>query len=194
MPSPAEKTDAVLAILGAPSIDARGVLDVLRRELGTHLVHLTGNPRRDLVRIEVTPDSSSTAARIEGFAGDGTRRLDLVLVFDPDGAVDVALVATKGATVADLYCPIFGQSGPDIGNALLVSRLVDAAVAVLVRGGVTVIRNEPFDERVRAIYARMGFTNGERLELTNRDTLLLLFEDAARIAGLHGHDLCPMPP
>lgn len=192
---PESKTNAVLALPVAPPIDLAALGGALIVAFRSHLLALTGDVTRDLIRVEMTLDVSGWGVRFEGFGAHDRRRLDLVAVVEPaDRAIEVALVVTKSDTVADLERPIFGFAGPDIGNAVLVARLVDAAIPVLVAGGVNSIRNHPIDERVRAIYRRMGFANGEVLDLRDAAALGQVFADAARACARYGLSLGAMAP
>jgi hypothetical protein len=79
-------------------------------------------------------------------------------MIDDRSTAEVVLIATKGALVAD--DTLFGRAGPDVGNSVLVARLLHVALFALRSTGVIAVRNEPYDVRVRRLYEDMGFQNG----------------------------------
>jgi hypothetical protein len=145
--------------------------DVLEAALRAHLVGgLGGDPYRDIDSIEVLrdPDGQLYWGRWRGHL-----RLTAGVMIDRGSTADVLLIATKGALVAD--DTLLGKTGPDVGNSVLVARLLHIALFALRSTGVVAVRNDPYDARVRQLYEDMGFINGERLPLHDAAALTKVF-------------------
>src|SRR6185295_12504289 len=99
----------------------------------------------------------------------GHPRLNAGVAIDPNGVADVLLVVTKGGARAD--DSMFGKTGPNVGNSVLVGRLLHVAAFALRSSDIAAIRNDPYDGRVRRLYEDMGFQNGEILNLDDLASL-----------------------
>jgi hypothetical protein len=144
---------------------------VLERALRSHLLHAFGDSDRDID--DLTTREDSTGCLYIG-TWQGSPRLVAGVAVDTQRVADVLLVATKGHVRAD--AALFGRSGPNIGNSLLVGRLLHVAVFALRSASVVALRNEPYDARVRRLYQDMGFSRGELLPLDDVSATTMLFE------------------
>jgi len=130
--------------------------DVLETALRTHLIGaLGGDPHRDIDAIDVLRDPDG---RLFWGKWRGHLRLTAGIMIDDRSTAEVVLIATKGALVAD--DTLFGRAGPDVGNSVLVARLLHVALFALRSTGVIAVRNEPYHVRVRRLYEDMAFQNG----------------------------------
>jgi hypothetical protein len=153
-------------------VDPYGCLDAAMQR---HLVgYLGGDPDRDIDGLVTHPDP---LGRLYIGTWRGHPRLKAGVMVDANHVADVCLVATKGSVCADES--LFGTSGPDIGNSLLVVRLLQVAAFALRSAGVLMIRNDPFDARVRRLYEDMGFQNGETLVLDDLPSMTTMFDYVA---------------
>ena len=147
----------------------------LESALDRALRQLTGEADRDIVHVEGSLEESRSGFRFEGHGADGTRRFWCVIYYDIEPArLNLNIAVTKGTQEASLDC--FGQSGRDFGNRLVVARALDVLLKTAIESGVKQLDNKPWDDRVRAIYAAMGFAKGERLALSDPDHLRLALE------------------
>lgn len=149
----------------------------LEAALRTHVVGcFRGDPDRDIDALTTYQDATGSL-----YIGTwhGHPRLNAGVAIDPKGVADVLLVATKGAVRADVS--IFGKTGPNIGNSLLVGRLLHVATFALRSANVVAVRNDPYDARVRLLYEDMGFRKGELLRLDDREALTAMFDYVAKI-------------
>jgi hypothetical protein len=148
--------------------------------LRAHLIgSLGGDPNRDIDGI--TTHQDPTGCLYYG-TWNGHVRLSFGIAVDQARVADVLLVATKGGVVADER--LFGKSGPDIGNSLLVARLLHVATFALRSVDIVAVRNDPYDARVRRLYEDMGFYRGAYLPL---DDLAALTKTFAYVANVYQH-------
>ncbi|HWO19779.1 MAG TPA: hypothetical protein VNO30_13430 [Kofleriaceae bacterium] len=154
---------------------------VLEAALRTHLVGaLGGDPYRDIDSIEVLRDPDG---QLYWGKWRGHLRLTVGVMIDHASTAEVMLIATKGARVADDLC--LGKTGSDVGNSILVARLLHVALFALRSTGVVAVRNEPYDARVRRKYEDMGFAHGEHLPLDDAAALTKAF---AFIEQMYQHE------
>lgn len=150
--------------------------DCLEAALQRHVVGcLGGDSHRDIDGLVTYPDPIGSL-----YIGtwQGHPRLKVGVMVDASHIADVLLVATKGSVCADES--LFGKSGQGVGNSLLVARLLHVAAFALRSAGVLVIRNAPYDTRVRHLYEDMGFRNGELLVLDDLPSLTQMFDYVAQ--------------
>lgn len=148
--------------------------DRLELALQKALLELTGEPERDIVTVEGSHDSGA-GFLFEGYGSDGTRRFWCVIYYTLESAdLHLNIALTKGKQVASEDC--FGQSGRDFGNRVMLARAFDTLLDTAVACGVRHLKNQPWDDRVRAIYTAMGFEDGEYLDLANSEHLRLAVE------------------
>jgi hypothetical protein len=105
------------------------------------------------------------------------------------------LIATKGSLVAD--DTLLGKTGPDVGNSVLVARLLHVVLFAFRSTGVVAVRNDPYDARVRRLYEDMGFVNGEQLPLDDAAALTKAFsfiERAYQHESIDGRLSLATPP
>lgn len=148
----------------------------LEAALRSHLVGcLGGDPDRDIDGLTTYQDATGCL-----YVGTwrGHARLSLGVAVDRKRIADVLLVATKGPSRADES--IFGKSGPNIGNSLLIGRLLHVAAFALRSIDVLAVRNDPYDARVRQLYEDMGFQQGELLVLDDLPSLTTMFDYVAK--------------
>jgi len=148
----------------------------LETALQRHVVSfLGGDPDRDIDALTTFQDPTGCL-----YVGTwrGHPRLNVGVAIDANQVADVLLVATKGVARAD--DSIFGKSGPDVGNSLLVGRLLHTAVFALRSTAIRALRNDPYDARVRRLYEGMGFRAGEHLPLDDHAALTLTFAYVAQ--------------
>ena len=149
----------------------------LEAALRTHIVGcLGGDPDRDIDALTTYQDATGCL-----YIGtwQGHPRLNAGVAIDPNRIADVLLVATKGNARAD--DSMFGKSGPNVGNSLLVGRLLHVAAFALRSADVVAVRNDPYDARVRRLYEDMGFQNGELLLLDDPASLTTMFSYIAQV-------------
>lgn len=141
--------------------------DALRK----HLVGaLGGEPARDIDSIEVLRDPDG---QLYWGKWQGHLRLTAGVMIDRDATADVFLVATKGDVIAD--DTLLGKTGPNVGNSVLIARLLHVALFALRSTGVVAVRNDPYDARVRRLYEDMGFVGGVRLPLDDASAVTKAF-------------------
>lgn len=180
---PAAKAKDVIAVTPTLTDAASALLQGFRK----HLLHITGDADRDLDEVELQTDHTGHM-----FLGSWHNRLRLITGFrlTPAKEADVVIISTKGQREAD--AALLGVVGPDIGNSILVARLLHVAVFYLRAVGVSAIINDPYDSRVRGLYQTMGFANGERLSLDDLAALTTLFQYVQQ--HYHHHSLSrPIP-
>jgi hypothetical protein len=145
--------------------------------LRAHLVGaLAGDLYRDINALATHRDASGC---LYYGTWNGQLRLTAGIVVDSARVADVLLIATKGSLPAT--DAIFGKTGPDVGNSILVARLLHAALFALRFTGVVGVRNDPFDARVRRLYEDMGFHGGAYLPLHDISALTKTFTYIAKI-------------
>lgn len=110
---------------------------------------------------------------------NGHLRLTAGVAIDSARVADVLLIATKGSMPAT--DAIFGKTGPNVGNSILVARLLHAALFALRSADVVGVRNDPFDARVRRLYEDMGFHGGTYLPLGDVAALTKTFAYVAKV-------------
>ena len=127
------KIDGILKSPSRRPDTNREILEQLQADLITHMRFLTGDAERDLDRIdaEFDIDLHSNAAIYVG-SWNGIRRLLLGVEIRGDDA-HLALRATKGDV--DIFDIDWGQSGPHIGNAVVVGRLLHVGICSFRRNG-----------------------------------------------------------
>jgi hypothetical protein len=148
----------------------------LETALRNHVVGcLGGDVERDLDGLSTYQDATGCL-----FTGtwQGHPRLNFGIALDPKRVADVMLVVTKGTVRAD--ASLFGKSGPNVGNSLLVGRLLHVITFALRSTDVLAIRNDPYDARVRRLYEDMGFQRGELLVLDDLPSLTTMFDYVAQ--------------
>jgi hypothetical protein len=166
---------------------------VLEAALRTHLIGaLGGDPARDIDSIEVLrdPDGQLYWGRWHGHL-----RLTAGVMIDREATAEVMLIATKGNLIADHS--LFGKTGPEVGNSVLVARLLHVALFALRSTGVVAVRNDPYDARVRQLYEDMGFVDGKRLSLDDATALTKAFsfiEQAYQHTSVGGRLSLATPP
>lgn len=164
--TPSEKAQALLSLPRALSVDITGICQAIDAAMQSRMIGVTGDGTRDLARIETTPYPEG--AVWGGFSAAGVQRLVAALCVEKLAAsAEIQLAASKGSTNVTPQNMRFGETGPEIGNSILVARLLDTALAVLLQQGIVTVINTPYNERLRALYTSMGFDNGERLDLRN---------------------------
>ena len=152
-----------------------------------HLCNVTDDPERNLDRVEDQGDGIFV-----GYHGT-TRRLLIEVALPPDGThAEIVLVATKGQL--DVLDSDFGKTGRQVGNTVLVARLLHVGICTLRKNGVEMIVNKPFDARLKQHYVTMGFEEGQRLSLTSEEALRTAFEYIELAYQRHGLTLGSMPP
>lgn len=148
----------------------------LEAALRNRVVHcLGGDPDRDVDTLTTYRDATGCL-----YIGtwQGHPRLNAGVAIDTNRVADVLLVVTKGSARAD--DSIFGKTGPNVGNSVLVGRLLHVAAFALRSSNITAIRNDPYDTRVRRLYEDMGFQNGELLLLDDLASLTTMFSYVAQ--------------
>lgn len=189
--TPQQKVSELLRIVTLQNVDSNGLFKSLDDGLNRYLTNLTNDPFRDIDRVDMLRDPGGS--RYFGFFKSTCRLLAGLMVDESKKEAEVLLIATKGSTEAGPN--LFSHSGPEIGNKILVARLLHVAVFTMRSSGIAYIRNDPADDRVRGIYIQMGFVNGEILDLSNASSLIRTFEYIERVYSNYGLNLAlpPMP-
>lgn len=150
-------------------------IDRLHRRMGAtlveHLCGLTGRPARDVDGVWTERDGD-----ILLYAGHAVGLLRLLVSIEVDDAMrsaSVTLRAAKGPVAVDRID--WGAAGPEVGNSILVARLLHIGIQVLRAEGLVLLTNNPWDARLRAHYELMGFVGGERLPLDDEAPLTRAF-------------------
>ncbi|MFV8752098.1 hypothetical protein ACNOYE_16245 [Nannocystaceae bacterium ST9] len=184
-------------ILDSPIIGASSPAELFVRlhvALSTHLVHVSGDPLRDVDRIDldVDPAFDPNIAIYQGhWSNSDSPRLQLaVQVLGHD--VHIALRATKQDANAEET--EFGDTGPKIGNSVLVARMLHVGICTLRSAGIRDITNEPHDERLRSYYSTLGFVDGKVLSLHDRGQLKTALMAIRSVYARFGLDLAAPPP
>jgi hypothetical protein len=177
---PTHKTHEVLSVAPLPFDPQRcfnAMLDALRQ----HCVRLTGDEHRDISRVEGVMDQGEIF--VLGYHGEIARLFFHLKLGEAPNAAEVSLRATKGNT--DVLDADWGSTGPEIGNTIVVARLLHVVLCVLREQGIAALTNHPVDPRLRAHYATMGFDDvpdgGQHLMLSETRSLERAFRyiDAA---------------
>jgi hypothetical protein len=184
-----EKVAAVLAVPFGIDADPLRVFERLAADLHRYTLHLTGNDERDIDTIQV---------EIEGphaiYVGSwrGIQRLLLGVELREQGEAHLALRATKGEL--DIARVDWGQVGTEVGNSILIARLLHVGICSLRAGGIHRLTNEPWDDRLRNRYTRMGFTGGTTFFLADRESLRIAFKMVQYAYTRFGIDFSAPPP
>src|SRR5579859_5364229 len=142
---PAQKAADVLATKAQYADPFTALLQGLR----ANALHLTGDARRDLDGIVLHTDTADPSRAV--FLGTWQGRLRLYGGLEVVGVeAELVLLATKGSTEVDLANPQFGMSGPEIGNSVLIAAVFHVAIFYLRASGLLVMKNQPYDARVRS--------------------------------------------
>lgn len=150
---------------------------VVEKALRSHVLgSLGGDPYRDVDTLTTHQDVTGCLYRA---MWRGQLRLTAGVSVDAARVADVLLIATKGSLAATET--MFGKTGPDVGNSVLVARVLHAALFALRSTDVVGVRNEPFDIRVRRLYEDMGFYEGTYLPLDDIAALTRAFTYVAKI-------------
>jgi hypothetical protein len=162
----------VVANAEAPlSVDVERLHARMSTVLATHICGVTGDRDRDVESI--WDERDETCLVYGGFAGKVLRLLCSIVV-DPDiRSATVTLRAAKGSVGVDQI--EWGVTGPEVGNSILVARLLHIGIMGLRAEGIVVLLNDPWDERLRTLYQLMGFERGERLALDDEGSLTRAF-------------------
>lgn len=104
----------------------------------------------------------------------------------------LTLRATKGnVDIADID---WGDTGPDIGNKLLVMRMLHVGICSFRALGFQRLTNDPWDDRLRTLYASFGFQNGEVLDLNDPAALTSALTIISQVYPRFGIDFSAPPP
>lgn len=163
-------------------LDPAAACEALVQDLGERFQRWDLPPERRIERIEPTFEIATVF--LEGYYGDTMRLLGAVSIDADAATAEIALIATKGALSVDSVS--YGDTGPLVGNTVLVALLLDAGICVLRRHGLRALLNEPVNDRLRQYYAQMGFTNGTRLDLEDETALSLAFDFVERAYAKYG--------
>jgi hypothetical protein len=131
------------------------------------IMHLTGDPERDVVALE--EEAIGDYFDIRGRAPGGHVRLLFSLRECEALAVEATVLAAKGSIEVDAEA--LGRSGALYGNRIHVVRGFDLLLETAIEHGAAQIVGHPVDERVRALYVLMGFVGGEVLDLSDKQSL-----------------------
>lgn len=185
---PASKAGDVVGV--AASIAIQDLPDSLFAGLSAHLTNVSGgDARHDLDQIDMLADPDG--AWYVGYWQGHPRLLAALYVDVPTATAKVILVATRGTLEADLS--LLGKTGPDVGNPVLVVRLLHVAIFCARAAGITALTNDPYDKRLAQKYERMGFEHGERLPLDDVARLTRAFVYVEDVYERYGLDLT-LPP
>jgi len=183
------KLTSILGIVAAPSPDPEDVFTRLANDFEQYLLNLTGDRGRDLESIEYETDAET--AWFVG-TGEGVRRLLLAVEIRPLGTAHLILRASKGnVDIADIE---WGDTGPEIGNSVLVMRLLHVSLCLFRALGFQRLTNDPWDDRLRALYMSFGFAGGEVFDLGDEAALTSALTVIARVYARFGVDLSGPPP
>jgi hypothetical protein len=163
---PGHKAAEVLALEPVGFAPQR-CLDALLDGLNTHCLALTGDERRDIDRVDSGLDDEGIF--IIGYHRQLERVYFHMDLADAPTAVELTIRATQGQT--NVYDVEWGSTGVEIGNSVLVARLLHVGICVLRKQGIMALENDPCDERLRNHYATMGFDDGRTLRLSDRQML-----------------------
>lgn len=185
-----------------PGAKARAVLDevcltldpercyaALEISIATHLCNITGDGYRDLERVEREGQDLFV-----GYHGQLRRLLASVSLDTARQSARIEIIATKGGLDVLDENAMFGDSGPEIGNSILVARLLHVGICTLRQQGVHAIVNTPYNERLRQHYITMGFERGEQLSLRDESALRRAFEFIDFVYRSRGLALQTVPP
>ncbi len=150
-----------LQALERQSFAVDAFVDDLLERCRAAMLNMTGDPDRDVVRLE--PHIVEPYHDVLGSAPEGHVRLLLSVKPLSGEAVEVTVVATKGAVEVDAEA--LGQSVELYGNRVHIARGFDILLETAITHGVTQIVGRPVDDRVRKLYVLMGFVDGEVLDL-----------------------------
>lgn len=139
-------------------------------------------PDRSIERIE--PTYGDNGVWIEGYYGSTMRLLVEVRIDPQQRAASIELVATKGDLSVDVVA--MGDTGPSVGNSILVALLLELGICVLRSRGVRALTNRPWNDRLREYYESMGFADGTRLDLDDERALSMAFDVIERVYASHG--------
>lgn len=190
--SPGERKAVSIVAMGtAASVDPGLLAATILADFERYVVGTLADPRRGVDRIEYQSDAGEHF--FIGYSRHVVRLLVSVRIDQHSKTAEVTLRATKGDRDA-LASTDWGAQGREVGNSLLVARTFHVGLVALRRGGVHSLINHPYDSRVRARYAAMGFIDGERIDLTSLSAIVRPFDFIAEIYSQHGLDLFDLPP
>ncbi len=175
--------------------DPAGCLSALLEQLNGYCTELTGDEERDVQRFEgefVDGGGEDDGIYIHGYH-DSICRLYFHLSLDAaPNEVEISLRATKGSR--DIYDADWGTEGPQVGNSVLIARLLHVGICTLRSQGVRALVNEPYTRKLEAYYTSMGFERGRRLSLSDPDALDQAFNFIAALYVRFRIDLNAPPP
>lgn len=161
----------------------------LANDFERYLLRLTGDDYRDLDAIEYETEGNS--AWFVG-QGGGVRRMVVSVEIHSFVSAHLTLRATKGnVDIADID---WGDTGPDIGNKLLVMRMLHVGICSFRALGFQRLTNDPWDDRLRTLYASFGFQNGEVLDLNDPAALTSALTIISQVYPRFGIDFSAPPP
>lgn len=177
-------------------LDRAMVHQKLSDAIDATLLNLTGDDYRDIDTVEHRwePPFSHHVGRWKQIP-----RLNALVELgkhtEPENSAcaSVTLFATKGQTRAE-GAPLLGTRGPEVGNSVLVARLLHVAIVALRESHIVSITNDPVNEQLREHYREMGFTNGERLALHEPVSLVTAFEFIGDVYVASGSVSLGAPP
>ena len=125
-----------------------------------------------------------------GVDGDGKKPLWLALWFH-EGEVGIMVKMAKGRNAEDVQWGERlgrGDRGTGRDNIVVLAALLLAAIHLFGLGYLA-MANTPVNEKLRRLYAMMGFENGERLELKAGNHMRRLIQFVANHLSSAGIDL-----
>jgi hypothetical protein len=170
-------------------LEPNQVFEHLAADLQVHLLNLTGLEERDIDGIQSEVQGNQAV-----YVGTwrGIRRLLLGVELRGRAEAHLALRATKGEL--DITDIDWGQVGADVGNSILIARLLHVGICSFRACGIRILTNDPWDERLRTLYSRMGFTNGTTLALDEPDSLRIALRMVFPTYTRFGIDFSAPPP
>jgi hypothetical protein len=182
------KLASILSIVVTPAPGPEETFGRLAHDFDLHLLNLTGDSHRDIEHLQY--ETEDNAAWFAG-SGGGVRRLVLVVEIRSIGTAHLILRATKGNV--DIANIEWGDTGPEIGNSLLIMRLLHVGICSFRSLGFQRLTNDPWNDRLRMLYASFGFKAGEALDLNDSAALTAALTIIARTYGRFGIDLSGPP-
>jgi hypothetical protein len=125
--------------------------------------------------------------RLDGFDDKGLKPLRIQLLF-MDSDIHVTFILTPGRDASSVY---YGEKR-SCRFAMVVLGLFGLSAIRMHAHGYRRIVNSPIDEDVRKLYTKMGFDNGEVLDLRNADRITTLVELIARALAPFKLDPTPL--
>ncbi len=169
--------------------DPEEVIEDIRRELEANLTAVApkncGIAKITAVRIgwdeEAAEDFEAYVGlpgplfRLDGHDRDGLRPLRVQLLF-MESDIHVTFILTPGHDASSIY---YGQKRT-CRHAAVVLGMFGLSVIRLYAHGYRRIIDTPIDDNVRKLYTRMGFDNGEVLDLSDRARVRTLVDFVVR--------------